>query len=124
MFSLKSQVKVKVVIPLNEFRGIYDSLQESENCRRVWCEYSRTTCHVREACEALRKWWKKENGDAPGFSAYEKVLKNAITFENRLYWCFWTRRMKPCEEMHAELATQVREAFLGRPVDRRMTCPD
>lgn len=74
----KEKTTVKAIIPLDEFRRIYVLLPESAACQERWCAYSRTTCHVREAREALRGWWKRTNGTAPGFANYERVLQNAI----------------------------------------------
>jgi len=114
-------VKVKAIIPSDEFRKIYATLPGSRTCRERGCPYSRTTCHVRECREAIRAWWERTNGNAPGFVMYERVLQNAIDFENALYWCFWTREMRPCEELYERLCAAVRDAFAGRPLDRRRT---
>lgn len=113
--------KVKAIIPLDEFQRVYALLPESDACRAKWCEYSRTTCHVREAREAMRAWWKRTNGETPGFIHYERVLQNAIDVENRLYWCFWTNKMKPCEELYELLCAELRHAFKGEPLDKRPT---
>lgn len=112
---------VKAIIPLDEFQRVYALLPESSACKAKWCAYSRTTCHVREAREAMREWWRRTNGDAPGFVNYERVLQNAIDVENKLYWCFWTHRMEPCENLYEMLATAVRDAFMGKPLDAQHT---
>jgi hypothetical protein len=108
---------VKAIIPPDEFQRVYALLPESEKCADMWCAYSRTTCHVREAREAMRAWWKRTNGTAPGFANYERVTQNAIDVENRLYWCFWTHQMKPCEEFYELLCTELRHAFRGESLD-------
>jgi hypothetical protein len=114
----KEKKTVKAIIPLEDFQKVYAFLPESSACRAKWCAYSRTTCHVREAREGIRAWWKRVNGDAPGFAMYESVLQNAIRVENELYWCFWTHEMKPCEELYKLLAAAVRDAFRGKPLDK------
>jgi hypothetical protein len=112
-------ITVKVIIPLEEFRELYARLPKSEACRVKGCPYSRTTCHVRECREAIRAWWTRTNGNAPGFSAYERALQNAIDVENVLYWCFWTHGMRPCQELYTLLCVEVRRAFANQPLDTR-----
>ena len=108
---------VKAIVPEDKFRAIYLRLPKSASCARKWCPYSRTTCHVRELLDGLRLWWAEENGNAPGFAHYERVIQNCIRVENRLYWCFWTSKMKPYEETYRMFAEQVRAAFTGKPLD-------
>ena len=117
---MSGTVKVKAIIPPEEFEAIYKLLPESRICQDRWCAYSRTTCHVRELRDGIRAWWQKTNGiDAPGFSAYEKVFQNAIKAENKFYWLFWTNNMASCDIVHKELIAQVRKALKNEPIDTK-----
>jgi len=110
-------ITVKAIIPFEVFAAIYAALPHSAKCAAVWCEFSRTTCHVREAREACREWWHEVNGSAPGFSNYEIVFQTAIAtpgFENSLYWCFYTDQMRPVEETYAMLVAELRDSFAGQ----------
>ena len=116
---VKDKKTIKAIIPRNEFEKVYALLPGSRECAEAWCPFSRTTCHVRECREALRAWWRRTNGNAPGFAHYERVFENAIHVENALYWCFWTEKMKPCEELYEALTTAVRNAFAGKQLDKK-----
>jgi hypothetical protein len=72
---------------------------------------------VREAREGCREWWKRVNGDAPGFSNYEVVFQTAIARpgdEYELYWSFHTGQMKPVEGTYAMLVAELRSSFAGQ----------
>ena len=120
------RVKIKAIIPLDEFQKIYASLQGNESCQEsanpetLWCAYSRTTCHVREAREKMRGWWERTNGaTTPGFVNYERVMQTASSFENDLYACFWTHEFEPCQRAYEFLVAELRRAFTGQPLDRK-----
>lgn len=119
MFKKEEKTKVTVIIPLEEFEVLYRGIRGG--CRHKGCRFSRTTCHVRDLKNEIQKWWNRTNGEAPGFKCYEMVFDNAIRVENKLYWMFWTDGIKPCQKMHNELASQVRLAFKGQPLDTKRT---
>ncbi|HAU07878.1 MAG: hypothetical protein UW46_C0001G0034 [Candidatus Yanofskybacteria bacterium GW2011_GWF1_44_227] len=107
-------MKVKAIIPFAEFATIYAALPRSENCATVRCAFSKTTCHVREAREACREWWKRTNDGAPGFSNYEATFQNAIDAENAIYWCFRTGDMEPAQKAYDLLTDELRARFSGQ----------
>jgi hypothetical protein len=112
--------KVTLLVPFENFKPLFKSLEESDTCDHIGCSFSRTTCHVRDLREKLRNWWDATNGaDAPGFSHYERVLQNAIRHENKLYWGFFTYEFAPAEKLHKELVAQIKESYEGKTIDTR-----
>ena len=108
---------MKAIIPFEEFERVYAGLY-TRACEAYRCPYSRTNCHVRECLNGIRSWWERTNGPAaPGFVNYERVIRNAIQLQNKLYWCFWTEDMRPCRVIYDRLVKQVRAAFKGAPLD-------
>lgn len=102
----------EILIPLPELTAILESLKPNHTCRWIWCDFSRTTCFVRQTNEGIRKWIIHNQIDPEAMNIYDLVLKNSIRVENALYWCFWAPDMRPPGYTHIELARAIEDVLV------------
>jgi hypothetical protein len=113
-------MKVKAIIPLDDFRTILTAVRDDDKCKRAGCGTNVINCRITKCLEALREWWTKTNGEsAPGFVHYETIIHNTTfawaqrtyTPEDRFRRCFARDSSMSHKDAYCLLEDLLRQAF-------------
>jgi hypothetical protein len=110
--------KVKVLIPLEDLIPILERAMDTrrhEECSGISCTFRRSACGLDQLLKEIRTWWKKTNGESPGFVVYEEVVKRANTNRDQLFWDAhdfrFDRDRESASRFHRELTQRVKARF-------------